>query len=576
MGRFMIENALLQFGLFAVVTMILAVPLSYLFTYLFATKSSGGGHGLGPVERLIEKVVGPQIHKQQNWREYLWSLLVFNILGGVVLFFVIKYQGHFPWNPQHFGDLSTSLAFNITISYLADTGWQSYPGESTLSFFSQMVALTSQNFLSCATGLGVSFVIARAFVQKENAGLGNFYADVARSTIYILMPLMIIFALFLVWQGSPQTMIPGVDVSTLEGGRQTIAQGPVASQVAIKILGANGGGFFNTNGAHPYENPTPLADLMQMVGILVIPIALVLSFGQMVGDKRQGWTLFIGMTVIFLILVALCTYTESMAHPAYSALNIDQHITDINPGGNMEGKETRFGVFNSALWTVATTSTTQGSVNSMLDSYMPLSTIVPLLNVLVGEVIYGGVGYGRYGILIYAIITVFIAGLKVGRTPEYLGKKIEANEVRLAGLVMLIVPLCVLGLSVVSLLTSQGAASITADGPHGLTQTVYAYASTSGNNGTAFNGFNSNTVFQNIILGLVILIGRFGVIIPALAIAGSLAAKKTVPPSSGTFPTQGPMFVILLTTVIILFGGLVYFPVLALGPIAEHLSLFAH
>ena len=572
----MIENALLQFGLFAVVTMILAVPLSYLFTYLFATEASGGGHGFRPVERIIEIVVGPQIHQKQNWREYLFSLLVFNAVGALVLYFILRYQGHFPWNPQGFGDLPAPLAFNITISYLADTGWQSYPGESTLSFFSQMFALTSQNFLSCATGLGVSFVIARAFVQKENGALGNFYADVARATIYILLPMMIVFALFLVWQGSPQNMISSVPVTTLDGGHQAIAQGPVASQVAIKILGANGGGFFNVNGAHPYENPTPLADLIQMVAILVIPIALVLSFGQMVGDKRQGWTLFCGMTVLFLLLVAICSYTESMPHPGYSALNIDQHITDINPGGNMEGKEARFGIFNSALWTVATTSTTQGSVNSMIDSYMPLSAIVPLLNVLVGEVIYGGVGYGRYGVLIYAIITVFIAGLKVGRTPEYLGKKIEANEVRLAGLVILIVPLCVLGLSVVSLLTSHGAASITADGPHGLTQTVYAYASSAGNNGTAFNGFNSNTTYQNIILGLVILIGRFGVIIPALAISGSLAIKKIVPPSTGTFPTQGPMFVILLTTVIILFGGLVYFPVLALGPIAEHLSLFAH
>ncbi|MFA5041133.1 MAG: potassium-transporting ATPase subunit KdpA [Bdellovibrionales bacterium] len=571
----MIGNALLQYFLFILVTLVLSLPIARLFTRLFATKASGGGFAFSPVERLIAKVVGPKFFQEQDWRQYLFSLLVFNFFGALLLFLIIRYQGHLPWNPQNFGDIPPSLAFNIVVSYLADTGWQSYAGETTLSFFSQMVGLTSQNFLSCATGLCVSFVIARAFVQKENPILGNFYADVARSTIYVLLPLMLIFALFLIWQGVPQNMVPFVHASTLEGDQQTIAQGPVASQIAIKILGANGGGFFNANAAHPYENPTPLSNFMQIVAILIIPVPLVLSFAQMLKDKMQGWTLLIGMTLFFLCLVALCTYFEQMPHPALEALDVNQKITSINPGGNMEGKEVRFGIFNSALWSIATTSTTQGSVNSMIDSYMPLGATIPLLNMLFGEVIYGGIGYGRYGFLIYGMITVFIASLKIGRMPEYLGKKIEADEIKLAGFVMLIVPVCTLCLSVLSLLSSAGASSITAEGPHGLTQTIYAYASASGNNGSAFNGFNSNTSYQNIILGLVILLGRFGVIIPTVAIAGSLAAKKIIPSSANSFSSRGPLFVTLLIAVIVLFGGLVYFPVLALGPIAEHLSLFA-
>ncbi len=528
----MIGNAFLQYLLFIMVTLAVSLPLAYVFTRLFATKTSGGGFIFAPVERLIEKIAGPQIREEQDWRQYTFSLLVFNFSGAVLLFLILLYQGHLPWNPQNFEDLPPSLAFNIVISYLADTGWQSYAGEKTLSFFSQMVGLTSQNFLSCATGLCVSFVIARAFVQKESPIIGNFYADLTRSIVYVLLPLMLIFSLLLIWQGVPQTMVPFIHAQTLDGGDQMIAQGPVASQVAAKILGGNGGGFFNANAAHPYENPTPFSNFMQMVAILMVPVALVLSFAQMLKDKKQGWTLLVGMTVFFLCLVALCIYFEKMPHPTFEKLNIDQKITSINPGGNMEGKEVRFGIFNSALWTVATTSTTQGSVNSMIDSYMPLGAIVPLLNMLFGEVVYGGIGYGRYGFLIYGMITVFIASLKIGRMPEYLGKKIEANEIKLAGFVMLIVPICTLCLGAVSLLVPSAAASVTTNGPHGLTQTIYAYA--------------------------------------------SLASKKIVPPSAGTFSTQGPLFVTLLISIIILFGGLVYFPVLALGPIAEHLSLFSN
>jgi K+-transporting ATPase ATPase A chain len=571
----MLGNALLQFLLFCLATMVLAVPCAMYLARLFNGGQAESGIAFAPVEGCIRKIVGSQISQQQTWAGYLFSVLFFNALGGAFLFLILRNQGNFPWNPQNFGNLSPHLAFNVAVSFMTNTNWQSYGGESTLSYFSQMVGLTVQNYLSAATGIAIAFAVVRGFVHKENPTLGNFYADVARVTIYVLLPLALILSLFLVWQGVPQNMGPYVQATTLEGAHQTLAQGPVASQIAIKILGSNGGGFFNANAAHPYENPTPLGNFIQLVSILLLPVALVLAFGRMVGDKRQGWSLFASMTILFVILVALCAYFEQTAHPALASLNVDQNITDINPGGNMEGKEARFGIFGSTLWTVATTATSNGSVNSMIDSYMPLGGLVALFNLLIGEVVYGGVGCGLYGILVYVLITVFIAGLMVGRTPEYLGKKIEAHEMKLAVIAMFLYPVCVLGFGVISLLTPLGANSITATGPHGLTQTIYAYASAAANNGSAFAGFNANTAFQNIMLGIVMLIGRFGVIAPVLAIAGSLAAKKTVPASGGTFPTHGGMFVVLLTGIIVLFGGLTYFPALALGPVAEHLSLFA-
>jgi K+-transporting ATPase ATPase A chain len=572
----MIGNSLAQFTVFALVTLSLAVPCALYLARLFNEGRTESGIVLAPIERLIGNIIGSQASQQQNWRGYLFSVLFFNALGGLFLYAILRLQGHLPWNPQHFGGLQPDLAFNVAVSFMTNTNWQSYGGETTLSYFSQMAGLTVQNYLSAATGLAISFAVVRGFVRKENPNLGNFYVDVARVTLYVLLPLALIFAIFLIWQGVPQNLMSSVQATTLEGAQQTIAQGPVASQIAIKMLGSNGGGFFNANATHPYENPTPLSDFMQMVSILLLPIALVLAFGRMVGDKRQSWSLFASMTILFLIMLALCLHFEATAHPALAALNVDQHISSINPGGNMEGKETRFGIFDSVLWTVSTTATSNGSVNSMIDSYMPLGGLIALFNLLIGEVIYGGVGCGLYGILIYVLITVFIAGLMVGRTPEYLGKKIEAHEMKLAIIAMFLYPLCVLGFGVISLLTPAGAKSITALGPHGLTQTIYAYASAAANNGSAFGGFNADTLFQNIGLGIVMLIGRFGVIIPVLAIAGSLAAKKTVPASSGTFPTHGGMFVVLLIGVIVLFGGLTYFPALALGPVAEHLSLFAH
>ncbi|MDR3425709.1 MAG: potassium-transporting ATPase subunit KdpA [Alphaproteobacteria bacterium] len=564
----MTGNALLQFVLFAIVTMALALPCAAYLARLFVKDS-------GVVERGIARMLGPQMARQQSWIGYAFSVLFFNFLGWAFLFLILLFQSHFPWNPQNFGDLPPHLAFNVATAFMTNTDWQSYGGETTLSYFSQMAGLTVQNYLSAATGLAVAFAVVRGFVRKEEPTLGNFYADVVRVTLYVLLPLALIFAVFLIGQGVPQNMLPYVQATTLEGGQQVIAQGPVASQIAIKMLGSNGGGFFAANAAHPYENPTPLSNFAQIVSILLLPIALVIAFGKMVGDKRQGWSLFASMTILFVILLALCGWAEQTAHPALAALNVDQKITDTNIGGNMEGKETRFGIFDSVLWTTATTATSNGSVNSMLDSYMPLGGLVALFNLLVGGVIYGGVGCGIYGILVYVLITVFIAGLMVGRTPEYLGKKIEANEIKLAVIAMFIYPLGVLGFGVLSLLLPQGAGSITAYGPHGLTQTIYAYASAAANNGSAFAGFNADTVYQNIMLGIVMLIGRFGVILPVLAIAGSLAAKKTIPASSGTFPTHGVMFVVLLTGVIVMFGGLTYFPALALGPVAEHLSLFA-
>lgn len=557
----------LQFLAFVAVTVALAVPCAGYLARVFAKAPVFADFLFSRIENAVIVIAGPQMERQQNWTAYAFSALIFNVTGGTLLFIILLAQGWLPWNPQHLAGVNPAQAFNIAVAFMTNTDWQSYGGETTLSYFSQMAGLTVQNYLSAATGLAVAFAVIRGFARKENPALGNFYADVVRVTLYILLPLAFIFALFLIWQGVPQNMQAYVQAVGLEGVKQTIAQGPVASQEAIKMLGSNGGGFFNANGAHPYENPTPLTGFAETVAILLLPVALVLAFGRMAGDRRQSWPLITSMTVLFLVVLAFGVAAEMEIHPALAAL-----------GGhaNMEGKETRFGVFNSVLWTVATTATSNGAVNSMLDSAMPLTGIAPLFNMLIGEVIFGGVGCGLYGILIYVLITVFIAGLMVGRTPEYLCKKIESYEMKLAIIAMMIYPVCVLGGGVISLLLPAGAASITAPGPHGLTQTVYAYASAAANNGTAFAGFNADTVYQNVVLALVMLVGRFGVIVPVLAIAGSLAGKKATPPSTGTFPTHGLMFTVLLTGVIVMFGGLTYFPALALGPVAEHLSLFAH
>jgi potassium-transporting ATPase potassium-binding subunit len=559
--------------LFFAVTIALMLPLGFYMAKVFSGEKTWLGSLLGYVEKSIYAVAGISADSQQNWIEYTCAIIVFNVLGAGVLFILLMHQNILPWNPQRLPGLSADLAFNIAVGFMTNSDWQSYSGEATLSYFSQMLGLTVQNFLSAATGFAVALALMRGFIRKENPLLGNYYTDVTRAILYILLPLALIFSIFLVGEGVPQNMQPSIQVSTLEGITQTIAQGPVASQIAIKMLGSNGGGYFNANASHPYENPTPLSNFFQLISLAILSVALFVTFGKMIGDKRQAWALLISMTLLFLISFTFCYLSEASINPHFAAMGIDQNITDSNSGGNMEGKEVRFGIMNSSLWATATTATSNGSVNAMHDSYTPLGGLMPLFNMLVGEVIYGGIGCGLYGILVYVLITVFIAGLMVGRTPEYLGKKIEAYEIKLAVVAMLTYPLCVLGFGVFSLLMPIGTQSISESGPHGLTQMIYAYASAVANNGSAFAGLNTNTAFQNIMLGIVMLIGRFGVIIPVMAIAGSLAAKKSVPASSGTLPTHGIMFIILLISVITMFGGLTYFPVLALGPIAEHLSV---
>ncbi len=570
----MTASAFFQLFFYIAVVVILALPLGAYVARVFSGDKVFTGKIIRPVEKLIYAIAGVHVDAQQDWLGYAGAVLLFNLVGAAVLFLLLLFQGQMPMNPQHLPGLSLDLAFNIAVSFMTNTNWQSYAGETTLSPFSQMVGLTTQNFLAAATGFAVAIAVVRAFIRKETPLLGNFFVDLTRATLYILLPLSLILGVFLIWQGVPDTLATSVQTTTLEGAQQTIAIGPVASQVAIKMLGSNGGGYFNANAAHPFENPTALSNFVQMVIIILLPIALVLAFGRMINDRRQAWAILASMTVLFLLVLAVCYYAEAGGNPLFAKLNIDQNISDLNSGGNMEGKEVRFGIFNSTLWATATSATSNGSVNGMFDSFTPLGGMMPLFNMLVGEVIYGGVGCGLYGILIYILITVFIAGLMVGRTPEYLGKKIEAHEIKLAVIAMLIYPMCVLGFGVIALLSPVGLKSLSASGPHGLTQMIYAYASAAANNGSAFAGLNANTVFHNIMLGVVMLIGRFGVILPVLAIAGSLAQKKTIPISNGTFPTHSLMFVILLTGVILMFGGLTYFPVLALGPIAEHLSLF--
>jgi K+-transporting ATPase ATPase A chain len=572
----MTANGLFQFLVFAALTVGLAWLLgSYLKQIL-----TGEWVWLSPLlnwlERFIYNALGIRADEQQNWRSYAVSVLIFNALGMLVLFAIVMLQDCLPLNPQSLAHVSPDLAFNIAVSFVTNTNWQSYGGESTLSYFSQMCGLTVQNFLSAATGIAVAAAVVRGFVRKENVGLGNFYVDVTRITLYLLLPLSFLLAIFLTWQGVPDTLSPSVTATTVEGASQTIALGPVASQISIKMLGSNGGGYFNANAAHPFENPTPFSNLVQLISILVLPIATVFAFGRMIGDRRQAWALFASMSVLFVILFALCYGAEANGVPVLTRLGIDQMTSETNSGGNMEGKEVRFGIMNSALWATATTATSNGSVIAAHDSLTPMGGLVALFNMLVGEVIYGGVGCGLYGILIYVLITVFIAGLMVGRTPEYLGKKIDAFEIKLAVIATLLYPICVLGFGALALLLPDSLKSLSVSGPHGLSEMMYAYASAAANNGSAFAGLNANTPYQNTMLGVVMLIGRFGVIIPVLAIAGSLAVKKTVPPSSGTFPTHGAMFIVMLTAVVVMFGGLTYFPTLALGPIAEHLTSFTH
>ncbi|HEY4123266.1 MAG TPA: potassium-transporting ATPase subunit KdpA, partial [Rhizomicrobium sp.] len=486
-----------------------------------------------------------------------------------------RLQGVLPFNPQNLAGIAPDSAFNTSVSFVSNTNWQSYEPETAMSYLTQMAGLTVHNFVSAATGIALAVALVRGFARKSSKTVGNFWADLVRCTLYILLPISIVVGLFFVWQGMPQNLHAYVSATTLEGVKQTIAQGPVASQEVIKMLGTNGGGFFNANSAHPYENPNAITNLVQMILIFSIGAALTNMFGRMVGDERQGWAIFAVMGLLFLAGTTGIYAAEAPGNPAFAALHVDQTANAFQAGGNMEGKEVRFGIANSALFANITTDASCGAVNTMHDSLMPLAGMIPIVNIMLGEIIFGGVGSGLYGMLLFAVVTVFIAGLMVGRTPEYLGKKIEAREVKMSMLAILILPLSILGFTAWAVVTKSGLAGPLNAGPHGFSEILYAYTSATGNNGSAFAGLSANTPFYNSTLGIAMLVGRFLVIIPMLASAGSLAAKKIVPPSEGTFPTHGGLFVGLLIGVILIVGGLTYFPALSLGPIVEHLAMNA-
>ncbi|OAN26352.1 potassium-transporting ATPase subunit KdpA [Pseudomonas oryzihabitans] len=520
----------------------------------------------GPLERLTLKVVSTD-GRGQDWRTYAIALVLFNLLGIILLFAILVLQGSLPLNPQHLPGLEWTLALNTAISFVTNTNWQAYSGEASLSYFSQMVGLGVQNFVSAAVGVAVLAALARGITRRSAQEIGNFWVDLFRATFYVLLPLCVPLALLLIWQGVPQTFAAYVDATTLQGASQTLPLGPAASQIAIKQLGTNGGGFFGVNSAHPFENPTALSDLLELSAILMIPAALVFSFGHYVKDRRQSWAIFAAMFSLLVVGGAVAIGAQNHANPALAGLSITQ-------GASLEGLETRFGGTASALWATVTTAASNGSVNAMHDSLAPLTGLIALFNMMLGEVIFGGVGAGLYGMLLNVLIAVFIAGLMVGRTPEYLGKKLEAPEVRLLVATLLVMPLGVLVLGAIAASVPAGVAGIAATGPHGFSQLLYAYTSATANNGSAFGGFGANTPFHNLMLSLALLIGRFGYILPVLAIAGSLAAKRAVPLGPNSFPTHGPLFVTLLVITLLLVGGLTFLPTLALGPIADHLQLF--
>ncbi|HEU0043959.1 potassium-transporting ATPase subunit KdpA [Sphingomonas sp.] len=522
---------------------------------------------LGGVERGLYRLAGVDPRVEQGWVGYAASLLVFNLAGIVFLFAVLKLQGGLPLNPQGFTGVETLLAFNTAVSFVTNTNWQNYGGEATLSHLSQMLGLTVQNFLSAATGIAVAFAFIRGFARRQVSGIGNFWVDMTRVTLYLLLPACVVLAIVYVALGVPQTFVASATATTVEGAQQVIALGPVASQLAIKMLGTNGGGFFNVNSAHPFENPSALVNMIQMLSIFVLGAGLTLTFGRAVGNVRQGWALLAAMVALFLMGVVVTYWAEAAGNPIHQALGL--------AGGNMEGKEVRFGIAATALFAVVTTAASCGAVIGMHDSFMPLGGLVTMFNIQLGEIVIGGVGAGLYGMLIYAILAVFIAGLMVGRTPEYVGKKIEAREMKLAVIAIAILPLMILGLTAIAAVTPAGLAGPLAKGPHGFSEILYAFTSAVGNNGSAFGGLTGNTPFYNLLLALGMFVGRFGVILPVLAIAGGLAAKRHVPPGAGSFPTTGVLWVGLLVAIILIVGGLTFLPSLALGPIADQAQIAA-
>ena len=545
----------------------LAKPMGGWLYALYQGQNMPMARVLAPVERGFYRLAGVDVSKEQSWISYAAALMIFNIAGIVTLFAILKLQYFLPLNPQGFSGVENWLAFNTAVSFVTNTNWQNYGGETTMSHFSQMAGLSVQNFLSAATGIAVAFAFIRGFARASAQGIGNFWADITRVTIYLLLPVSVVLAIIYVALGVPQTLLASVDATTVEGAKQTIALGPVASQLAIKMLGTNGGGYFNVNSAHPFENPTALVNFIQMLSIFVIGAGLTIAFGKAVGKERQGWALLSAMVILFLMGVALTYWVEASGNPIHHALGL--------VGGNMEGKEVRFGIAATSLFAVITTAASCGAVIGMHDSFMPLSGLVTLFNMQLGEIIVGGVGAGLYGMLVYAVLAVFIAGLMVGRTPEYVGKKIEAREMKLAVIAIAILPLAILGLTAIASMTDAGLAGPLAKGPHGFSEILYAFSSAVANNGSAFGGLSGNTPFYNILLALGMFVGRFGVNLPVLAIAGGLVTKRRVPPGPGSFPTTGLLWVGLLVAIIMIVGGLTFLPSLALGPIADQFQLTA-
>jgi len=564
-------TGLLQIALYIVVIAAITRPLGAYMAHVF----NGELTFLRPVERVIYRLSGVDPEAEQRWTGYAAGVLLFNLAGMLLLCFLERMQGFFPLDPAGLGGVPQDLAFGTAASFTTNTNWQSYVPETTVSYFTQMAGLAVQNFVSAATGLAIAIALVRGLVRRSADTLGNFWVDLVRATIYVLLPIAAVFSLVLVWQGVPQNFSQYTQAQTLEGATQTIAQGPVASQEIIKMVGTNGGGFFNANSAHPYENPTPFTNFIEMVAIFAIPAGLTYTFGRMAGDTRQGWALWAAMGVLFLLGIIVALPAEQEGNPLFTPLGVDQSVSSLQAGGNFEGKETRFGMSGSILFTVLTTDASCGAVNNMHDSLMPLAGLVALVNMQLGEVVFGGVGAGLYGILVFAILAVFIAGLMVGRTPEYLGKKIESYEMKMAMLVILVLGASILVFTSAASVTTAGTSSILNPGPHGFSEMLYAYTSSTGNNGSAFAGLSANTLFYNVTTGLAQLIGRFLMIVPILAIAGSMARKQPVPPSLGTFPTYGPLWVGLLVGVVLIVGALTYFPALALGPVVEQLLLQA-
>ncbi|HLO32994.1 MAG TPA: potassium-transporting ATPase subunit KdpA [Anaerolineales bacterium] len=575
----------LQIILYLVVLLALAKPVGNYMARVYQGERTFLDRVLGPVERLVYRLSGVKPDEDMNWKTYAIAVMLFNVLGLIVVYLLQRLQGLLPLNPQGLGAVTPDSSWNTATSFATNTNWQGYGGEVTMSYLSQMLGLTVQNFASAATGMAVLIALIRGIVRHTAKGIGNFWVDLTRTTLYILIPLALVVALALVSQGVVQTFTPYQTVTLLQPTtdahgqavtEQVLAVGPAASQVAIKQLGTNGGGFFNVNSAHPFENATPFSNFVEMLSILVISGALCYTFGVMVGDTRQGWAVLAAMTIIMVAFLALAVWSEQGGNPLFTKMGVDQTQTNINPGGNMEGKETRFGIVNSAIWATVTTSASNGSVNSMHDSFMPLGGLVPLFMIQLGEIIFGGAGSGLYGMLAFVIVAVFVAGLMVGRTPEYLGKKIEAYEMKMASLMLLIpIVLAKVG-TAIAVVAPAGLATIwNTGGPHGFSEVLYAFSSAANNNGSAFAGLGANTPFYNTALGICMFFARYWLVVPALAIAGSLVRKKKVPASSGTLPTHTPLFVAWLIGVIMIVGALSFIPALALGPIVEHLMVFA-